>query len=199
MKAEEPPKSEDDSSSINRQDENKASTSRLARRAEPSYEIKPNFSRVAPAQLQFVSFPNDGRYHPVRSVSSNVESQRMGKSLAFGLPFEGHASGGGVLILADLWSDEDADFIELEPPAVRLSRGAFSFHAQRKKVEQKRLKALEAGSEEACMKLIDTAEDARITTFSNKRSPISTLFPMRKTTSFASVAARSHSMHKQRK
>jgi len=116
MKAEEPPKNED-VSSINRQDENKASTSRLARRAEPSYEIKPNFSRVTPAQLQFASFPSDGRYHPVRSVSSNVESQRMGKGLAFGLPFEGHASGGGILILADLRPDEDAEFIELEPPA----------------------------------------------------------------------------------
>ena len=41
----------------------------------------------------------------------------MGKSLAFGLPFEGHASGGGILILADLRPDEDAEFIELEPPA----------------------------------------------------------------------------------
>lgn len=112
MKTEEPPKNED-VPPINRHDESKASTSRLTRRAEPSYEIKLNFSRVTPAQLQFVSFSSDGRYQPVRSVSSNVESQRS-KGHAFGSP---HASGGGILILADLRPDQDAQFIELEPPA----------------------------------------------------------------------------------
>lgn len=116
MKAEEPSKNED-ASPINRQDESKASTSRLTRRAEPSFEIKPNFSRVTPAQLQFISFPSDGRYQPVRSVSSNVESQRMGKGLAFGSPLEGHVSGGGILILADLRPDQNAQLIEFEPPA----------------------------------------------------------------------------------
>ncbi|KAK2461999.1 hypothetical protein APHAL10511_006462 [Amanita phalloides] len=117
MRVEDPSKSED-ISSINRQDESKASTSRLVRKAELSYEIKPNFSRVTPAQLQFISFSGDGRYQPVRSVSSSLEPQRSGKGFAYGLPLTGYASGGGILILADLRPEEQAEFIELEPPAL---------------------------------------------------------------------------------
>ena len=112
MKAEELGKNEE----LNRQDENKASTSRLARKIEPSYEIKPNFSRVTPAQIQYISFPSEGRYQPVRSVLSEIELLRMGKP-AFGLRSDGYASGGGILILADLRPEEETELIEFEPPA----------------------------------------------------------------------------------
>lgn len=41
----------------------------------------------------------------------------MGKGLAYGSPLEGHAGGGGILILADLRPDLDAQLIEFDPPA----------------------------------------------------------------------------------
>ena len=49
---------------------------------------------------------------------------------------------------------------------VHLGCGMFSFHAQTKKAEQKQveqLETLEADDEEACMNIIDTAKDTRIT------------------------------------
>ena len=110
MKADEPAKN-GDAPPIN---DGKASTSRLARKPEPSYEIKPNFSRVTPAQLQHISFPNDGRYQLVRPVSSKLGSQR--KNSVGGLLSEGCVGGGGILILADLRPGDEAELIEFEPP-----------------------------------------------------------------------------------
>ncbi|KAF8632597.1 hypothetical protein AX15_001802 [Amanita polypyramis BW_CC] len=115
MKAEDLAKNEEPSQ-MSRQDENKASTSRLARKIELLYEIKPNFSRVTPAQLQYISFPSEGRYQPVRPVSSEVELSRMGKPV-FGLHSESYTSGGGILILSDLRPEEEPELIEIEPPA----------------------------------------------------------------------------------
>ncbi|KIL70943.1 hypothetical protein M378DRAFT_183492 [Amanita muscaria Koide BX008] len=111
MKAEESTKNGD----VSPIPDNKPSTSRSQRKPEPSYEIKSNLSRVTPAQLQYISFPGDGRYQPVRPVSSRSEPQR--KYSAGGLPSEGYVGGGGggILILADLRSGEEAEFIDLEP------------------------------------------------------------------------------------
>ncbi|KAF8640759.1 hypothetical protein AX17_000409 [Amanita inopinata Kibby_2008] len=121
MKAEEPSKN-GDVSPINRPssniDDNRPSTSvKLARKAEPSYEMKPNFSRVTPAQLSHISFPGDGRYQPVRPVSTKVAAARMGKGPIPELPSERYGGGGGILILTDLRPEDEAEFIELEPPA----------------------------------------------------------------------------------
>ena len=42
------------------------------RKAEPAFETLSNFSRVTPAQLPYLVFPPDGRYQPVRAVSTTT-------------------------------------------------------------------------------------------------------------------------------
>jgi len=90
------------------------SGSALKKKAEPSYELRPNLSRATPAQLQHISFP-PGRYLPVRSVSSSTPAggakfvSRTGSA-------EKYAGGGGIILLMDLKPDEEAEFIDLEPP-----------------------------------------------------------------------------------
>lgn len=100
-------------------EENKPSTSatKSAKRAEPTFESRPNFSRVTPTQLAHVTFPSDSRYQPVRAVSTN-SSPRPGKAagLAGSGTSERYAGGGGILILTDLKPEEEGDFIEFEPP-----------------------------------------------------------------------------------
>jgi 26S proteasome regulatory subunit RPN2 C-terminal domain len=49
-------------------EESKPSTSK-PKKTEPLFEQRPNFSRVTPAQLAYISFLPDGRYQPVRAVS----------------------------------------------------------------------------------------------------------------------------------
>jgi 26S proteasome regulatory subunit N2 len=100
-------------------DEAKASSSsaRPLRKTEVSFEMLPNFSRVTPAQLAHITFPADGRYQPVRAVSTKTSSSLVGAktsvtaagstspTAALGLPSEKYAGGGGVLILDDLRPD----------------------------------------------------------------------------------------------
>jgi 26S proteasome regulatory subunit N2 len=99
-------------------DENKPSTSatKSTKKIEPSFESRPNFSRVTPTQLAHVIFPSDGRYQPVRAVSTNT-TPKSGKH-AGPATSERYAGGGGILILADLRPEEEGDFIEFEPPVV---------------------------------------------------------------------------------
>lgn len=99
------------------------------RKAEPSSEKLPNFSRVTPAQLAHVVFPAEGRFQPVRPVSTRTPKSSKGKSTAqsaaktpasaaLGTTAERYAGGGGILILIDQSPDEEAEFIEAEvPPA----------------------------------------------------------------------------------
>jgi len=133
MKAEEGSPKDGDVSPItqsvsNLADESKPSSSK--KKAEPSSEARPNFSRVTPAQLGYISFPTDGRYQPVRAVSTKTTLSKSGKAVAaspsssaLGLGSEKYAGGGGILILTDLRPSEDAEFIEVEtapapaPPA----------------------------------------------------------------------------------
>jgi 26S proteasome regulatory subunit N2 len=117
---------------FNLPDDGKSSTSapKPMRKTEPSFEKLPNFSRVTPAQLSHISFPTEGRYQPVRTISMKPTlSVRNGKaavlptgstsiSPALGLTTERYAGGGGILILADQRPDEEAEFIEFEPPAL---------------------------------------------------------------------------------
>jgi len=85
-------------------------------------EKLPNFSRVTHAQLAVISFPSEGRYQPVRAVSSktSVTANSSGKSpiSALGLASQNYAGGGGILILSDLQPDEEAEFVEFETEAV---------------------------------------------------------------------------------
>lgn len=98
------------------------------RKGEPTSEILANFSRVTPAQLAHIYFPDDGRYQPVRAVSTKA-STKSGKSVvqptgsksataALGMPSERYAGGGGILILVDQSPDEEAEFIEFTAPVV---------------------------------------------------------------------------------
>lgn len=106
---------------VNLPEESKASTSK-AKKPEPTSELRPNFSRVTPAQLPYISFPSDGRYQPVRAVSSKTPLSKTGKAViasssTLGVGSEKYAGGGGILILADLRPDEPAEFIEIETAA----------------------------------------------------------------------------------
>lgn len=98
------------------------------RKGEPTSEKLANFSRVTPAQLAHISFPADGRYQPVRAVSTKAPGAKGGKSAvqpagsksataALGMPSERYAGGGGILILVDQSPDEEAEFIEFTAPA----------------------------------------------------------------------------------
>ncbi|KAF9535345.1 armadillo-type protein [Crepidotus variabilis] len=127
MKSEESPK-DGDVSPINQSvsglpEETRPSISR--KRTEVTTEIRPNFTRVTPAQLSYITFPQDGRYQPVRPVSAKTQVSK-GKGIAgtsasaLGLGTEKYAGGGGILILIDSQSTEEAEYIEIEtalPPA----------------------------------------------------------------------------------
>jgi len=90
------------------------------------FEQRPNFSRVTPAQLAYISFLPDGRYQPVRAVSTNTPLSKASKVIAtsgpsssvLGLGSEKYAGGGGILLFTDLQPNEEAEFIEIEtaPP-----------------------------------------------------------------------------------
>ncbi|KAG6818006.1 hypothetical protein H0H87_009161 [Tephrocybe sp. NHM501043] len=89
------------------------------KKAEPAFELRPNFSRVVPAQVVHISFPNDSRYQPVRPVSAHTPTERkavISQSSTLGAPSEKYAGGGGILILADLRPEEEGEFIDFEPP-----------------------------------------------------------------------------------
>ncbi|KAF9462163.1 armadillo-type protein [Collybia nuda] len=88
------------------------------KKAESTFELRPNFSRVTPAQLAHITFPGDGRYQPVRTVStsSSPRPERTVGPIVSGTS-ERYAGGGGILILIDLRPEEEDDFIEFEPPA----------------------------------------------------------------------------------
>ncbi|EPQ60600.1 26S proteasome regulatory complex, non-ATPase subcomplex, Rpn2/Psmd1 subunit [Gloeophyllum trabeum ATCC 11539] len=92
-----------------------------AKKNEPTSEELSNFSRVTPAQLAYISFPPDGRYQPVRPVSTKSTTSLKGKGAgsraASSLPAlasERYAGGGGILILVDRHPDQPEEFIELE-------------------------------------------------------------------------------------
>ena len=130
MKSDEatPPKDGDVSpitqSVLNLGDESKASSSRIAKKTEPAFEVRPNFSRVTPSQLAYISFPSNNRYQPVRAVSAKTLPTKSAKAIGvsgrhtppstLALGSEKYASGGGILIMTDLRPNEEAEFIEIE-------------------------------------------------------------------------------------
>jgi 26S proteasome regulatory subunit N2 len=92
------------------------------RRAEPSFEMLPNFSRVTPSQLACITFPSEGRYQPVRAVApttaTTVSNTSKSPNSTPGLAPGKYGGGGGILILADLLPDEEAEFIEFSTAVV---------------------------------------------------------------------------------
>lgn len=75
-------------------------------REKVGYNIE-NMSRVLPAQLKFISFP-DGRYEPVKKVRSAVYFWRQKQSLTSKQPT------GGVILLNDTTPSESKTLMELK-------------------------------------------------------------------------------------
>ncbi|KAL5495465.1 RPN2 [Sanghuangporus weigelae] len=118
---------ESDSSASDGQKGDGNSLETKKRKSEPSSERLPNFSRVIPAQLAHIVFPPEGRFLPVRPVSTRSPKSAKGKSFllssaktpmtaALGVPSERYAGGGGILILIDQAPGESVEFIEEEIP-----------------------------------------------------------------------------------
>lgn len=109
-----------DVSPINRSISNLPETSTLSKsvkKTEPAFELRPNFSRVTPAQVALISFPSDCRYQPVRPLSGHSSTDyKTGMPLSSCAASEKYAGGGGILILVDLRPEEGSEFIEFEPP-----------------------------------------------------------------------------------
>ncbi|KAJ7487490.1 armadillo-type protein [Mycena galericulata] len=105
-------------------EEGKPST-KSTKKAEPSFEMLPNLSRVTPAQLAYITFPSDGRFQPVRAVSAKPPPRGAKTGTAgtnalpppVGLVSEKYAGGGCILILSDRRPEEEAEFIDFAPPA----------------------------------------------------------------------------------
>jgi 26S proteasome regulatory subunit N2 len=97
----------------------------LNKRKEPSFESLANFSRVTPAQFQYVVFPPSSRYQPVRPVSTRETAIKAGKGVAGAQKTsqpEKYAVGGGILLLVDERPGEPEEFIELiAPPAPQVA------------------------------------------------------------------------------
>ena len=77
---------------------------------EPTFERLANFSRVTPAQMIHVTFPRDGRYHPVRPVSTFHGSHKSVTGII--TTAERYAGGGGILILHDHRPSETPEYYE---------------------------------------------------------------------------------------
>ena len=110
-----------ESISISNLPEGQSSEIRVSnKRKEQSWESLPNFSRVTPAQFQYVVFPQGSRYQPVRPVSARETAIKAGKGVAGAQKTsqpEKYAGGGGILLLVDERPGEPQEFIELSPPA----------------------------------------------------------------------------------
>lgn len=99
------------------------------KKGEPVQEFRPNFSRVTPAQLDYILFTTGCRYQPVRPVSSTPRSSASipsTKGSNKSLSAEQYAGGGGIILLTDLRPDEEAELIEFEPPPVPAAPAATS-------------------------------------------------------------------------
>ncbi|KAH7928528.1 26S proteasome regulatory complex non-ATPase subcomplex Rpn2/Psmd1 subunit [Leucogyrophana mollusca] len=112
MRSEESPSSGNADDSATDED-GKGSTS-TKRKVEPTSEKLSNFTRVIPAQLGYITFPADGRYQPVRPVSLNGPPAKGSRGVV--LTSERYAGGSGILIMVDERPDEEADFINFDPP-----------------------------------------------------------------------------------
>lgn len=91
-----------------------------ASKKEPAFEKLTNFSRVTPAQLVHISFEPDGRYQPVRPVSTCGPLPGKGKGTAAkamssagsSASSQRYAGGGGILLLIDTRPGEPEELIE---------------------------------------------------------------------------------------
>jgi 26S proteasome regulatory subunit N2 len=89
------------------------------RRREPASEELPNFSRVTPAQLSYITFNPDARFQPVRPVSTKVIAGGRAKAsrapdAALSMNSDKHVGGGGILILEDTHPGEAVEYLVFE-------------------------------------------------------------------------------------
>lgn len=100
------------SGSLSNLAEGTAAESRPKRKAEPAFETLSNFSRVTPAQLPYLVFPPDGRYQPVRAVSTTtIPPKTAFKAGAASSLATKQMGGGGILVVSDQQPEEPAEFI----------------------------------------------------------------------------------------
>ncbi|POY76348.1 hypothetical protein BMF94_0545 [Rhodotorula taiwanensis] len=100
---------------------------------EPSFSQLENLARVVPAQLQYVSFPAESRYVPVRPVNAG-SATASNASVALSRLSSPVGTGGGILLMRDTRPTEEAEYLELEvlkaidtsTPAVPAAAGAQS-------------------------------------------------------------------------
>lgn len=81
---------------------------RSRRKDEPAFEKLSNFSRVTPQQLSYISFPDDGRYQPVRPVSNRTAPIRSGKGKSSSGK-QSQASGAGFVATAERYGGGGRD------------------------------------------------------------------------------------------
>lgn len=75
--------------------------------AEPTSETLPNFSRVTPSQLTYITFPSEDRYQPIRPVTTAARSARTPEKAP-----ERPVGGGGILLFVDRQPGEPVEFLD---------------------------------------------------------------------------------------
>ncbi|GAA5864300.1 hypothetical protein JCM3774_002744 [Rhodotorula dairenensis] len=80
---------------------------------EPTSSRLENLSRVVPAQLQYISFPAESRYTPIRPVNPG-STTASSASVALSRLSSPVGTGGGILLMRDAKPDEEQDLLELE-------------------------------------------------------------------------------------
>lgn len=80
---------------------------------EPTFSRLENLSRVVPTQLQYISFPADSRYVPVRPVNAGSITA-SNASVALSRLSSPVGTGGGILLMRDTRPGEEAEYLELE-------------------------------------------------------------------------------------
>lgn len=80
---------------------------------EPTSSRLENLSRVVPAQLQYISFPTESRYTPIRPVNSG-STTASSASVALSRLSSPVGTGGGILLMRDAKPEEEQDLLELE-------------------------------------------------------------------------------------
>lgn len=97
---------------------------------EPNSQKLSNFSRVTPAQMAYVTFPPDGRYQPVRTVST-LPPRKGYATLSSIANIEKFAGGGGVLVLTDQHPEHEPEYIEFTTVHTAPQPEASQFDRQR--------------------------------------------------------------------
>lgn len=80
---------------------------------EPTSSRLENLSRVVPAQLQYISFPAESRYTPIRPVNPG-STTASSASVALSRLSSPVGTGGGILLMRDAKPGEEEDLLELE-------------------------------------------------------------------------------------